>query len=50
MAKYSKALVNPSDQLIDSKMSFLLDYMENNNTFNPNKDYLISRNKLPEID
>ncbi len=49
MAKYSKALVNSSDYLIDSKMSFLVNYLEKNNYFDPEKDYLISKTKVPEI-
>ena len=50
MAKYSKALVNSSDHLVESKMSFLVYYIEKNNNFNPHKDYLISRNKKSDID
>lgn len=37
MAKYSQYLKNSSDILVNHNLPFLLDYMEKNNDFNPNK-------------
>lgn len=43
MAKYSRALTNTSDILVSNNLPFLVDYMEKNNDFNPDKEYMISR-------
>lgn len=37
MAKYQKALTNTSDILVSPDLPFLVDYMEDNNDFNPGK-------------
>lgn len=49
MAKYSRALTNTTDILISNDLPFLVDYMEKNNDFDPEKEYLISRKKSKKI-
>lgn len=49
MAKYSRALTNTNDILISNDLPFLVDYMEKNNDFNPEKEYLISKKKSKKI-
>ena len=49
MAKYSRALTNTNDILISNDLPFLVDYMEKNNDFNPEKEYMISRKKSKKI-
>ena len=49
MAKYSRALTGTSDILVNNSMPFLVDYMENNNDFNPDKEYIVSKKKSKKI-
>lgn len=49
MAKYSRALTNTNDILLNNSMSFLVDYMEQNNSFNPEKEYIIAKNQHKKI-
>lgn len=46
MAKYSRALTNTSNLLVSNNLSFLVDYMEKNNDFNPDKEYMISKKNI----
>ncbi len=49
MAKYSKALTNTSDIMVSNNLPFLVDYMEQNNDFNPDKEYMVSKKQAKKI-
>lgn len=49
MAKYSRALTNTNDILVNNSMSFLVDYMEQNNSFNPEKEYIVAKKQHKKI-
>jgi hypothetical protein len=49
MAKYSRALTNTSDILVGNNLIFLVDYMEKNNHFNPDKQYIVSKKHSKKI-
>ena len=49
MAKYSRALTSNNDILVNHNLPFLVDYMEKNNEFNPEKEYMVSRKNTKKI-
>jgi hypothetical protein len=49
MAKYSRALTSTNDILLSNSMNFLVDYMEKNNEFDPDKEFLVSRKNTKKI-
>lgn len=49
MAKYSRALTNTSDILVSNNLSFLVDYMEQNNNFNPDREYIVAKKQQKKI-
>ena len=49
MAKYSRALTSTNSIMISHNLPFLVDYMEKNNEFNPEKEYLVSRKNTKKI-
>ena len=48
MAKYSRALTS-NNEIMPSNLPFLIDYMEKNNQFDPDKEFLVSRKNTKKI-